>query len=100
METKILNTWQSAKEDKKFFTVGKPIFSIGDYKIYKQSEKCYLHTFKNIALNQLCAPNKEHLQNLLDDNRPLINTKYTPKTFVFDRAKETLQKGLEILNQK
>jgi len=95
---KIINTWQSAKGDLKYFEVNKPLYSIGNYAIYKQFDKCYLHTFKNIAINQLCGPNKEHLNNLHENVRPLTNTKYTPKTFVFDRAKETLKKGLELIN--
>lgn len=95
---KILNTWQSSPGDLKYFEVDKPIYKKGDYSIFKQFEKCYLHTFKNIAINQLCAANKEHLNNLHNNVRPLINTAYTPKTFVFDRAKETLKKGLKIIH--
>ena len=94
----ILNTWQSRKNDLKYFEVGKPVFSLGEYRIFKQFDKCYLHTFKNIAINQLCAANKEHIKNLHEDVRPLENTKYTPKTFVFDRAKETLKNGIELIN--
>ena len=95
---KILNVWQSKKGNLKYFEVSNPIYKKGDYSIYKQFDKCYLHTFKNIGINQLCAPNKEHLNYLINDKRPLTNTKYTPKTFVFDRAKETLNKGLELIN--
>lgn len=94
----ILNTWQSSKGNLKFFNVSKPIFKLGEYRIFKQFDNCYLHTFKNIAVNQLVKPNKEHIQNLHDNNRPLISTKYTPKTFVFDRAKESLKKGIELIN--
>lgn len=94
---KILNTWQSTKGNNKFFEVGKPLFELGDYRIFKQFDKCYLHTFKNIAINQLCAPNREHIENLHTNSRPLINTEYTPKTFVFDRAKETMGKGLKLI---
>lgn len=94
---RILNTWQSTEAKKKYFEVGKPIFKLGEYRIFKQFDKCYLHTYKNIAINQLCAPNKEHIKNLFNNTRPLTNTKYTPKTFVFDRAKESLNKGLELI---
>lgn len=89
---KILNVWQSSKGHLKYFEVEKPIFTLGKYKIYKQFDKCYLHTFENIGINQLCAANKEYIKNLFDNERPLTNSK-----FIFDRANETLKKGIELI---
>jgi len=94
---KILNTWESSKGDLKFFDVKEPVFALGEYQIFKQTNKCYLHTFKNIAINQLCVPNKEHIKYLINNTRPLNNTKCTSKTFIYDRAIETMIKGLKLI---
>ncbi|QQV91494.1 hypothetical protein M1M25_gp006 [Tenacibaculum phage Gundel_1] len=93
----VLNTWQSDSTKKVFFNVSNPIYTNGEYNIYKEHSKCFLHTYKNIAINQLCAPNKEHIKNLINNTRPLTNTKYTPKTLIYDRSKEAIKKGLTIL---
>ena len=97
---KILNVWQSSKGDLKYFEIkNKPVFRLGDYAIYTQFYNCYLHTYKNISINQLCGINKEHLTNLLNNTRPTTtkDDKNNVKGFLFDRAKETLKKGLELI---
>jgi len=86
---KYKNPW---KEDS-YFEVDNPIYEKGDFKIYKQFDKCYLHTYKNIAFNQLLAPNKELIDWHIKGERP----DKAPLSFLYDRGRTTLKKqGVEI----
>ena len=97
MKINILNTWTSDNTKVNYFEETNPIYTKGNYRIFKQTNKCYLHTFKNVAISQLGAANKEHINNLLEDTRPTDKGKFTAKTLVFDSAKKALKKGLLIL---
>lgn len=92
---KILNTWTSKVERPEYYHVGEPLFTIGEYAVYKQFENRHLYTFKNVAISQLVGLNKELLVRLHNDERP--EGKYTPQTFLFDRAKESLTRGINYL---
>lgn len=90
----ILNTWNSKPLKRVYYTVNESDlkYTNGDYKIYHQFKDCYLYTFKNIAINQLAGLNKEHLDNLAKGiDQPENN-------FLYHRALETKQKGIELLN--
>jgi len=91
---KILNTWRSNKIDKVYFNESDPIYVNGDYKIYRQHPECYLYVYKNIAINQLVGLNKAHLNRLAEGHRPTNNI----DLFLFDRANENKQRGIELLN--
>lgn len=92
----ILNTWYSNKHivGHRYFTVGAPVFELGAYKIYKQFDKCYLHTFKDVAISQLGEANKELIKQLVNNTRP--QGKYSPSHFIYDRALENKARGLLI----
>lgn len=96
MKTEILNTWNSTPLKPVFYTVYNTDlkYTNGDYKIYHQYANCWLYTYKDIAINQLAGINKEHLNALATNTAPAINT---PAYFLFERAKETKQKGINLL---
>lgn len=96
MYNEILNTWNSTPLKPVFYTVNEAGLkhTNGDYKIYHQFAQCWLYTYKNIAINQLAGLNKEHLNALATNSAPQIDT---PSYFLFERGKETKQKGIELL---
>lgn len=95
METKILNTWRSEPNKLDyFFERGEPVYKNGDYTIYHQFTDSYLYTYENIAINHLAGLNKAHLDRLAADSSPEKNS---PEYFLFKRAKETKQKGINLL---
>jgi hypothetical protein len=88
---KYKNPW---KEDS-YFELDNPIYEKGDFKIYKQFDKCYLHTYKNIAFNQLLAPNKELIDWHIKGIRPDVN----PLGFIYDVGRRTMERQLgKIIN--
>ena len=90
----ILNTWRSKPEKLEYYQEGEPVYKVGEYAIYKQFEKSYLYTYKNIAINCLCGLNKEHLDNLAKGiARP-------ENDFLYYRALETKQIGIDLLTIK
>lgn len=66
MSKQIINTWG----EKKPYTVEKPIYVNGEYAIYKQFDKCYLYTYKNVAIGQLAGVNKAIIDALAIGERP------------------------------
>lgn len=84
---KILNIWNSRPDKIDYYDVSSPIYTIGDYNIYKLGEQNYLYTFKNIAINNLAGINKEHLNSLYNNTKPI-------ECFLYDRAQENLNKGM------
>lgn len=86
----ILNPWNSTKLKKAYYNEGSPIYSNGEYKIYRQSQSVYLYAFKNMAFNQLAGLNKEHLDNVASRTVP-------ENDFLYNRALENLAKCEELL---
>jgi len=80
----ITNPWK----ENEYFEVENPIYQNGDFRIFKQFDKCYLHTFKNMAFNQLMKPNKELIQHHIDQIRP----KEKPLSFIYDAGKKHIDK--------
>ena len=95
---KILNVWNSNKIEKKYYQVEKPIFQKNEYSIFKIGVNSYLYTFQDISITNLCGVNKDLINSLINDLRPLENNRYNPQTFLFDRCKENLKKGIELKN--
>ena len=83
---KYKNPW---KEDS-YFEVVNPIYEKGDFKIYKQFDKCYLHTYKHIAFNQLLAPNKELIDFHIKAERP----DKKPLGVIYDVGRRTMERQL------
>lgn len=58
----IINPWKSPHWGSNTdFEVGKPVFSHGEYSIYKLWEKNYLYAYKNTAFRQLAGRNDQLL---------------------------------------
>lgn len=94
VKIKILNVWKSDEQIKEYYEEGDCVFEYGDYRIFKQLEESYLHTYKNIAFNCLVGANEEHLINVANRNKPNI---YQPGHWLYDGAIETIEKGIKLL---
>jgi len=53
------NPWLEGGGGPAYYDVDTPVFVFGEFRIFKQFDRCYLHTFKNVAITQRCAPDKE-----------------------------------------
>lgn len=93
--TKILNTWKSTTDKKEYYELNKPIYTNGDWAIYRQFRDSFIYTYKNIAVNNLVGLNKEHIDRLANKQRP--EGEYTSNHFIFDRAMENRIVGLSLL---
>lgn len=91
--TKILNTWKSTTDKKEYYELNKPIYTNGDWAVYRQFKDSFIYTFKNIAVNNLVGLNKEHIDRLANNQRPAGGS----DRFIFDRAMEILAVGLSLL---
>ena len=69
--TTLLNPFSVRLEKPPFMKLDSaPIYTNGDFNIYRYSDKWYVHTFKNIVIAERCAPNKELFTNLTGDTKP------------------------------
>jgi hypothetical protein len=89
---KILNTWQSNTVTKLYFHESDPIYQNEEFRVFKQNDRQYLYTYKNIAINQLCALNIGHVDNLASGTIPP-----EPYKLIYDRALEAIAKGSSLL---
>ncbi len=92
---RILNKLKSDKKQKFFYELNKPLYINGDYAIYKEFNKSYIYTFKNIAINNLAGLNKKHIDNLVNGERP--EGKFTSEHLLFDLALKSKEKGLALI---
>jgi hypothetical protein len=90
----ILNVWNSEPNKLKYYNQSNPIYTNGDYSIYKMGDRNYLYTYKNIAFNNLAGINKAHINSVADKLRP------DSLPFLYDRAIETLEKGIKLLSHE
>ena len=89
----LLNAHSAALEKNPFMEVGvDPCYSNGDYFIYKWNSNHYLHTFKNIVFAERCAPNKEMINNLVNNTMP---ENRADQYHQFSWPKETIKFGIE-----
>jgi len=67
-----------------------PVYSNGDYRIFKHVDKHYLHTYKNIIIAERSGINKEMIDNLAANTPPLEGSLYHD----FERPKQTILEGI------
>ena len=85
----IINTF---KNDGSFLEYDKVMYASGNYKILTQPKnKCYLYTYKNIALFQLLDIRYSLIDHLVKEERPLVK----PDTWFFDSAIRIVSKYKE-----
>ena len=75
---------------------GEPIFTTGDYKIYKYCNDHFIYTYKNIVITERCAANKDLLNNLKNNIKP---TGTASMYFDFERTLEAKADGLRIAQE-
>ena len=89
---KIINPW---KKDA-FYNVDEPVFQYGEYRIYKEFDKSYLYTYKNLAFNNLCGKSKEYLLAVANrdsaQNNQNLGRSALSAVFLYYRAVEVLEK--------
>ena len=78
---RFINPWREGD----YFEVDDLVFSLGDFSIYKQFDKCYLHTYKDIAFNQLMFPNKELIKSHYQGVRP------DQYAWIYDRGRKIIE---------
>lgn len=73
-----------------FFKVNSPpVYSNGDYRIYKYVDKHYFHTYKNIIICERTGINKEMIDNLAANTPPPDRLYHD-----FERPKNAIQLGI------
>lgn len=88
----LLNPFSVQLDKQPFMNItSEPIFSKGDYKIYKYYEKYFVHTFKNIVIAERCAKNEQMINDLISGIYTGIESQ---KYFQFDRPKEAIEIGI------
>ncbi len=88
---KALNVWSSTPDKLVYYNLGEPIYKNGDFAVYKEFEKSYLYTYKDVAVNNLGAANKDYDDALAADQRPEGVAGY-----LFDRAKEAILRASKL----
>jgi len=90
---KFINPWSKNKE---YFEMNtKPIHENGDFKIFKQLDRCYLYAYKDTAISQLAGINKEHIDHLAEKKRPLNDA----DRLLYDRAMAIVKKYNSTINK-
>lgn len=69
-----------------------PIYTNGDYRIFRWSNQHYLHTFKNIIIAQRVGANKALINDLVNDIKPTNESDYYHN---YDRPKAAIQDGIK-----
>lgn len=97
----IINVWGTATNRaknpgcaiSKFSTDGKPIYTNGDYSVYRYITS-YIYTYKNISIAQLVGFNPKLVDSLAADVAPEDSN---VQLYLFNRAKETLRKNAHLI---
>lgn len=93
MKTKLLNPFSVSLKKSPFMeVVTGPIYTNGDFKIYKYFDGYFIHTFKNIVIGERCGANKEMIDSLATNTKPTGKAK---RYFDYERAKAAMIEGLE-----
>lgn len=66
-----------------------PVYSNGDYRIFKHVDRHYLYTFKNIIISERSGINKEMIDNLAANTPPADRLYHD-----FERPKEAILEGI------
>jgi len=92
---KLLNPFSISLEKNPFMEISStPVYSLGDFRVYKYSKDHYVHTFKNIVIAERVGINKEMISNLHTDTRP-PEASEARMYFDYERSKETMLEGIE-----
>ena len=90
---KLLNPFSVELRKEPFMEIkSNPIYSNGEYHIYKYVDKHYLHAYKNIIIAERSGIDKELLNNLATNTMPAFET---TAYFGYNRAKLAIEQGLE-----
>ena len=93
MATTLLNPFSVSLDKYPFMEVAtEPIYTNGDYRIYKAWNEHFIHTFKNIVIAQRCAANKDLINNLVTDNKP---TDEAGLYHQYERPKQAIRDGVK-----
>ena len=69
--TTLLNPFSVSLKKPPFMELqSEPIFTNGDFKIYKYCDRYFIHTFKNIVICERCAPNKDVFKYMTGEANP------------------------------
>ncbi|MFM9945062.1 MAG: hypothetical protein ACKVQB_07480 [Bacteroidia bacterium] len=97
MTTTLLNPFSVSLDKYPFTDVAtEPIYTNGDYRIYKAWKEHFIHTFKNIIIAQRCAANKALIDGLVNDIKP---TGEADLYHDYERPKGAILKGIEAANK-
>lgn len=69
-----------------------PVYTDGDFRVYRYTEKHFVHTFKNIVVCERGAINKRILSNLKNDVRPMDEG---GRYHHYERPKQAMKEGIE-----
>jgi hypothetical protein len=93
MRTTVLNPFSVSLQKNPFMEMrSEPIYTNGDYKIYKHYDRHFVYTFKNIVISERGGINKEMVNNLASNTRPNDEVKLY---FEYDRAKAAMLEGIQ-----
>lgn len=96
MNTKILNTWKSTRDNMTYYELGATIYKKGDWAAYSQWTGSIIYAYKDIAVSNLGGLNKEHIDRLASNQRP--GGENDNSQFLFDRAIANRDYGLILLS--
>lgn len=92
MTTTLLNPYSVSLKKHPFMQVNEPVFTNGDYRIYKYTNQHFVHTYKNIVICERCAANKDLLNDLLADKKP---TGESDIYHNYERPKQAILEGVK-----
>ena len=97
MKTNLLNPFSHSLGKNPTFEVhSEPVFINGDYKVYKLYERHFVHTFKNIVIAERGAINKDLLNGLKNNIKPIGKASIYHD---FERPLWAKNEGLKIAKQ-
>lgn len=97
-QIRLLNPFSIKLEINPFMTTNSsPVYINGDFRVYKFSNKHFLHTFKNIIIAELGAINKDVINNVKNDIIPPLGD--GKRYHQYDRPKEAMLFGIDQANK-
>jgi hypothetical protein len=97
MNTTLLNPFSHSLHKNPLMEVpSKPVFTDGEYKIYKLYDKHFVHTFKNIVICERGAINKDLISGLKNNIKPIGEASIYHD---FERPQWAINEGLKIAKQ-
>jgi len=97
METTLLNPFSHSLGKNPLMKINvKPVFTNGDYKIYKYFDRYFIHTFKNIVISERCGINKDLINGLKNNIKPIGEASIYHD---FERPLWAKNEGLKIAGQ-